>query len=171
MPRCLRAEKSVKKVQESCCKQNHSNTCKNEQKHLRKSTILNLTGEAFIARYDELTELSAQLAANLRISNSLQSRRRNPQCNGIVADKTEEQTASNFSDVARANTTHDMQFASTSQVSSSHRLEAKSAKRSSKNSVKENRKDDKTIVSANSKYRTKNLVTNQIRQHVRQILF
>jgi len=170
MPKCLRAEKSVKKVQESCCK-HHSNAYKNEQKHLRKSTILNLTGEAFIARYDELTELSAQLAVNLRISNSLQSKRRNPQCNGILADKTKGQAASNFSDVAQANTTRDTQFASTSQVSSSHRLEAKNVKHSSKNSVKENRKDDKTIVSANSKCRTKNLVTNQIRQHVKQILF
>jgi len=160
MPKYSRAEKSVKKVQ-----------CKNEQKHLRKSTILNLTGEAFNARYDELTELSAQLATNLRISKSLQSKRRNPQCNGIVADKTKEQAASNFSNVVQVNTTHDTQFASSSQVSSSHRLEAKNAKHSSKNSVKEKRKDDKMIVSTNSKCRTKNLVTNQIRQHVRQILF
>lgn len=169
MPKCLKTDKPMRRGQDEPRRKHHDNTWGSEQKRCVQRTVFNsLTGEAFIARYDELTKLSAQLAASLKISSSLQSKRRNTNCNGVVAGEIEEQAVSNFSDAVQDNTTHSTQLANTSQVSSSHRLKTKNTKHSSvekcKNSeVKEKRKDDRTtIVSASNKCRTKNLVTNQV---------
>jgi len=166
MPRCLKTDGSARAQGESR-RRHHDGTWGGEQRGCVQKTVFDsLTGEAFIARYDELTKLSAQLAANLKISSSLQSKRRNTICNGVAAGGIEEQAVSNFSGAVQDNT-HSMQLASTSQVPSSHRLKTKNKKHSTvekiKNSVKENRKDDRTtIVSANNKCRTNNLVTNQV---------
>lgn len=164
MPRCPRDDVSMKKAQGRARYKRHGSTCKDEQKCCVRTTVLaSLTGEAFVARYDELTKLSAQLATSLRISQSLQSKRLNTKCNGIVAGKIERQAASNLSDAVQDNTTHPTQLPSTSQVCRSRELEVEhSAVQKCKNSVKEKRKGDGTmIVSANDKCRT-NLVTNQV---------
>lgn len=157
-----RADKSVKKNREK----SHSerNICRNKPyRYMQRMVSNSLTSEnAFVEHYDLLTELSAQFAANFKISSSLQSKRNNVKHSGIAANKLEEQAASNFSDAVQDDTT---QLASTSQVSQSHRLEAKDTKHSAtarKNSVKVKRKDRTIVVSANDKYKTKNLATNQV---------
>lgn len=167
MPRCLKTDKLSVTAQGESRRRYHDDTWGNEQKRCMQKTVFNsLTGEAFIARYDELTKLSAQLAANLKISSSLQSKRRNTKCNGVAAGEIAEQAVSNFSGAVQDNT-HFMQLASTSQVPPDHRLETKNKKHSTvekcKNFVRENRKDDRTtIVSDNNKCRPNNLVTNQV---------
>ncbi|KYQ51116.1 DIS3-like exonuclease 2 [Trachymyrmex zeteki] len=144
-----------------CCKR-HGNTYRNDQKCGVHKAIF-LTNETFVARYDELTELSAQLAANLRISKSLQSKRRNVKYNRIIADRTEKQ-AMNFSIAVQDDMTNPMQPASSSQASWSSKLEAKNTMHNTvpkcKKSVKEKKKGDRTV-SDNGKDRTKNLVKNQ----------
>ncbi|KYN35544.1 DIS3-like exonuclease 2 [Trachymyrmex septentrionalis] len=139
---------------------------RNDQKRGVHKAIF-LTNETFIARYDELTELSAQLAANLKISKSLQSKRRNTKYNGIIAVKTEKQ-AINFSIAVQDDTMNPTQLASSSQTSWSSKLEAKNTKHNiaskCKMSVKEKKKGDKTM-SDNSKDRTKNLVNQANTQH------
>ncbi|KYM95072.1 PREDICTED: DIS3-like exonuclease 2 [Cyphomyrmex costatus] len=163
VPKCLRDKKFMMQVNKggSCCKR-YANTHKNDQKRDVHKAIF-LTNKAFTARYDELTELSAQLASNLRISKSLQSKRKNTQHNGIITGKSEKQ-AMNFSSAMQGDTTNPMQFASSSLISWNTKLEMKDTKHNIapkyKKPMKEKKKD--TTVSDNSKIKTKNLVKDQV---------
>ncbi|EGI59665.1 DIS3-like exonuclease 2 [Acromyrmex echinatior] len=159
---CSGVKKFMKKAKSGFCYKHHGNTYKNDQKRGVHRAIF-LSNETFIARYDELTELSAQLAANLKISKSLQSKRRNTKYNEIITVRTEKQ-AINFSNAVQDDT-NPTQLASSSQASWSSKLEAKNTKHNTapkyKKSVKEKKKGDRTV-SDNSKDRTKNLVKNQV---------
>ncbi|XP_077263222.1 DIS3-like exonuclease 2 [Temnothorax americanus] len=163
MPKRLRVDESVRKAEDGSHRRRHvGNACRDERKRCVQRTILNsLTGEAFMTRYDELTELSEQLAANLKISSSLRSKRRNTKSD--VADNIQGQVASKFSEDAAQD--NPAQRASTSQVfwNVFNRLEAKHGTAGECNdSVKGERKGDRTtIVSANDNCGTKNIVTNQ----------
>lgn len=173
MPKCSKADAaggSVTRAQHARCK-HHVDICRNEQKRCMQRTVFNSwTGESFIAQYDELTKLSLQLSATLRISSSLQSKRKNTKCNGVVADKTKKHAASTSSEAMQDNTTHPAQLASTSRVFRNRKLEAKNMKHSTaqkcKNTLKENKKSNRTmIVSANGRCRIKNSVANQV-EHI-----
>lgn len=167
MPKYSRSGESVRRAQRRSRRKHHVDTCRNEQQRCMQRTAFNSwIGETFFAQYDELTELSSQIAATLRISSSLQSKRKNT--NGIVAGKTEEHAALTSS--VQDNTTQPAQLASTSRVFWSRSLEAKNTKHSTaqkcKNSMKENEKGDRTtVVSGNSRCRTKKSVANQV-EHI-----
>lgn len=168
MPKCLKGDKSAKKGQDGSRRRRDGNAYGSEPNRSMQRMVINSSADT---HYDVLTELSAQLV-NLKVSSSLQSKKKHTKCTGMAADKIKELAASNFSDAVQDNMT---QLASTSQVSPRHRLEAENTKRNTtarcKNSAKEKRKDDRTtIVSANDKCRTKNLVTNQV-GHTTQIFF
>lgn len=163
MPKYLKADKSAKKGQDGSRRKRDGNAYEGEPNRCMQRMVVNSSADS---HYDVLTELSAQLV-NLKVSPSLQSKKRSTKHTGIVAGKIEERAASSFSDTVQDSTTHPTQLASTSQVSQRHGLEAGNTKSSTmarcKNSVKEKRKDDRTtIVAANDKCRTKNLVMNQV---------
>lgn len=150
----------------------YGNTYRDERKRCVPTVLTSLTGETFVARYDELEELSTRLATNLRISRSLEFKRRlNTTWNGMVVGKIEEQEAvSSLTDTVQDDTTLPTQLASVLQVSQSCSLKEKhSASQKCKNSVKEEKKGDGiTTVSANVKCRTENSVMNQV-EHMMQI--
>ncbi|XP_011696304.1 PREDICTED: DIS3-like exonuclease 2 [Wasmannia auropunctata] len=159
-----KATKSAKKTPDESHCRHHGNVDKNEQKRcVRRATNLlhSLTGETFDSRYDELTELTGQLAADLRISKSLQFRRRKARC--TVTGKTDEQAASSLSQDVQdklANIPQESQVVSEA-------LEEENTKNAvpqrCKNSAREKGKGDTTMVSASDKEecRAKYFVTNQ----------
>ncbi|XP_012533692.1 DIS3-like exonuclease 2 isoform X2 [Monomorium pharaonis] len=169
MPKCSKVD--VKESQDATCYKRHVSMCKDERKRCIGTMILtSLTSEAFVTRYDKLTELSAQLATNLRISQSLQFKRLNTRCNGeIVSSEIKGQVASNLPhDAVQDNTMHFTQEASTSQTSQDDRSEGKhsGAVQKCQNSVKERTEvDENAIVLANNECKTENLVTNQANTH------
>lgn len=169
MPRCQRDDTSVKKAEGRVHWKRYGNTYRDERKRCAPTVLTSLTGETFVARYDELEELSTRLATNLRISRSLEFKRRlNTTWNGMVVGKIEEQEAvSSLTDIVQDDTTLPTQLASVLQVSQSCSLKEKhSASQKCKNSVKEEKKGDGiTTVSANVKCRTENSVMNQADTH------